>query len=67
MITSNMEDYNYSYLKASVGFNLDALYAGATPEIAPTIVANAMHPANRYHEKCGLKNPQPNSVNNFPA
>jgi hypothetical protein len=31
---------NYSYLKASIGFNLAALYAGYIPKPSPTAVAN---------------------------
>ena len=32
----------HSYLKASTGFSLDALYAGTTPEITPTRTARVI-------------------------
>ena len=35
----------YSYLKESTGFNLDARYAGATPDKQPTINENNNAPS----------------------
>ena len=41
---------NYSYLRASIGFNLDARAAGATPKTIPIIAETPNESTTLHHE-----------------
>ena len=46
----SLEGLNYSNLKASIGFNLEALLAGYIPNIKPTKTENKNDPSTTLFE-----------------